>query len=144
MTLFFVYRTNLSKKKKIRILISYGIIVALALTYLEITDARFTLGEFDNHDFWAGFSAAYNSLRFDEIVLVFLLPVTVGLFIASRRGIIHADSIMFLILGILLSAPLVEAYSNSISMPYRSITLIVFFAIGTGLLFSKNVTRKFK
>jgi len=138
MTLFFVYRTNLSKKKKIHILISYGILVALALTYLAITDNSFALGEFDIHDFWGGFSAVYNAFRFDGLVLIFLLPLTVGLFIASRRGIRHADSIMFLILGMLLSAPLISAFSNTISVPYRFIPLIVFFAIGTGLLLSKN------
>jgi len=139
MTLFFVYRTNLSRKKKIHILISYGIIVALGLTFLVINgDEPFNLGEFENHDFWAGFSANYNAFRFDGLVLIFLLPLTVGLFIASRRGIMHADSIMFLILAMLLAAPFVEAFSNVISVPYRSIPLIVFFAIGTGLLLSKN------
>jgi len=140
MTLFFVYRTNLSKKKKIHIVISYGITVAIALTILTIIGdgVPFSLGEFEIHDLWAGFSAVYNAFRFDGIILIFLLPVTVGLFIVSRRGIMHADSIMFLILGMLLSAPLVEAFSTVISVPYRFIPLIVFFAIGTGLLFSKN------
>ena len=67
--------------------------------------------------------------------------MTVGLFIATRKGIRHADSIMFLILGMLLMPPLLDALSFSINVPYRFIPLIVFFAIGTGLLLSKKVTK---
>ena len=141
MTLFFVYRTNISKKKKIYILISYGITVGLGIIFLASSNQSLTsINEFQNHDFWSGFSATYLSLRFDGIVLIFLLPLTVGLFIASRRGIRHADSLMFLIMGILLSAPFVQAFSGSINVPYRYIPLIVFFAIGTGILLSRKVT----
>ena len=138
MTLFFVYRSNLSKKKKIQILISYGVIVALAAIFLPTVAKIIKPVEYNLHDFWAGFSAIYNSLRFDELVLLFLLPLVIGLFIVSRKRIMHADSIMFMILGIFLMAPIVEALSPVISVPYRSIPLIVFFAIGTGLLLSKN------
>jgi len=141
MTIFFVYSANIPKKKKFYVLITYGIIVAgggifLASNNLELNPIH----EFQSHDFWAGFSAVYNSLRFDEIVLFFMLPLTVGLFIASRRGIRYADAIMFMILGILISAPLIDAFSISINVPYRYISLIVFFAIGTGLLLSRKVT----
>ena len=141
MTLFFVYSANIPKKKKFYVLITYGIIVAgggifLASNNLELNPIH----EFQSHDFWAGFSAVYNALRFDEMILFFMLPLTVGLFIASRRGIRYADAIMFMILGILISGPLVDAFSISINVPYRFISLIVFFAIGTGLLLSRKVT----
>ncbi len=141
MTLFFVYRTNFSKKKKIQIVISYGVVVALGIIFLPSVAGIMTPVDYSYHDFWAGFSAIYNSLRFDGVVLFFLLPVTVGLFIATRKGIRHADSIMFLILGMLLMPPLLDALSFSINVPYRFIPLIVFFAIGTGLLLSKKVTK---
>jgi len=143
MTIFFVYRANISKKNKIRILFSYGLIFAIGIMFFAFNDDSLLPSnvEFDNHDFWAGFSAVYNSLRYDGIVLLFMLPLTVGLFIASRKGIRHADSIMFLILGMLLSAPFVEAFSTVISVPYRYIPMIVFFAIGTGLLLSKKVSK---
>jgi len=142
MTLFFVYRENISNKKKIYILISYGVIVSLGIIFLVTTsESLIQVMEFDNHDFWGGFSSVYNSLRFDGMILFFMLPLIVGLFITSRRGIRHADSIMFLIFGLLLSPPLVESFSDSISVPYRFISLVVFFAIGTGMLLSKKVTK---
>jgi len=142
MTLFFVNRANISKKKKIQIGISYGVMIALGIIFFTVIDESLvSVSELNIHDFWAGFSAVYNSLRFDGIVLFFMLPMIVGLFITSRRGIRHADSVMFLILGMLLSAPLIDAFSNVISVPYRFIPLVVFFAIGTGMLLSRKVTK---
>jgi len=143
MTLFFVYRSNISKKKKIQIVISYGVILTLGIIFLVSTsESLVNVLEFSNHDFWAGFSAVYNALRFDGLILFLLLPLIVGLFITSRRGIKHADSIMFLILGVLISAPFIEAFSNVISVPYRFLPLVVFFAIGTGMLLSRNYNVK--
>ena len=143
MTLFFVYRSNISKKKKIHIVISYGVILALGIIFLVSTsESLVNVLEFSNHDFWGGFSAVYNALRFDGLILFLLLPLIVGLFITSRRGIKHADSIMFLILGVLISAPFIEAFSNVISVPYRFLPLVVFFAIGTGMLLSRNYNVK--
>ena len=69
-----------------------------------------------------------------------MLPITFGLFHASRRGIVHADSIMFLILGILLSAPFIQGFSDFVITPYRFIPLVVFFAMGVGVLLSRKVT----
>jgi len=142
MTMFFVYRANIPKKRKFYVLISYGVIIAVGGIFLLSTDSSLVRisDNFQSHDFWSGFSAVYNALRFDGMILFLMLPLTVGLFVASRRGIRYADAIMFMILGILISAPLVQAFSGSINVPYRFISLIVFFAIGTGLLLSKKVT----
>ena len=142
MTLFFVYRSDISKKKKIRIALSYGVIVVAGIIFLTLTNSSLTTqSEFDSHDFWSGFSATYFALRFDGLVLVFLLPLTFGLFIASRKGVRYADSIMFLIVAMLLSGPFIQAFSSSINVPYRFVPLVVFFAIGTGLLLSRRVTK---
>jgi len=142
MTLFFVYRANLSKNKKIRIVLAYGIILALGAVFLAINNINpVNFQEFDYHDLWSGFSGLYFALRFDGIVLVFMLPLIFGLFIASSKGIRHADSIMFLIMAMLLSGPLIQSFTGSINVPYRFVPLIVFFAIGTGLLLSRRVTK---
>jgi len=143
MTLFFVSRTNFSRKKKIQIVISYGALVVIGIIFLpSIANLMIpTNWVFNLHDLWAGFSALNSSFRFDGIILYFMLPVTVGLFIASRKGIRYADPIMSLILGMLLMAPIVEAFTNTITVPYRYIPLIVFLAIGVGLLLSKNAIK---
>ena len=147
MTLFFIYRANIPKQNKVKCVIFYGIIVILGIVFLSVMDADLedvgydveTGSKFSAHDFWGGFNSLHPSLRFDGLVLLFLLPLTLGLFHASRRGIVHADSIMFLIFGILLSAPLLQAFSAFINTPYRFIPLIVFFAMGVGMLLSRKV-----
>ncbi len=143
MTLFFIYRANITKKKKIRLAISFGIIVLLGGIIifsmdqsLGPSDVPFT--EFNSHDFWTGFAALSSSLRADGVVSLFLLPLTFGLFVASRKGVLHADSIMFFILTMLLLGPFLLAFSDHHSVPYRFIPLIVFFAMGVGTLLSKR------
>jgi len=69
-----------------------------------------------------------------------MLPLVVGLFLISNHGFKQADSIMFLILGMLLSASLLPAFSDIINVPYRFVPLVVFFAMGVGVLLRKKVT----
>lgn len=139
MTIFFLYRANISIKRKILVLMSYAIIILIGVIFLSgSNDPLDFLGYLDTHRFWDGFAGTYFSLRYDGIVLAFLLPLTIGLFIAARKKIRYADAVMFLILGMLLSAPLVHGFSEIINVPYRSIPLIVFFAMGVGVLLSKT------
>ncbi|MGB6464522.1 MAG: hypothetical protein WBF38_09915 [Nitrosotalea sp.] len=140
MTLFFIYRSDVSQKRKIYSVISYAIIVLIGAAYLYTTHANIAGAKLDLHKFWDGFTAVYISLRYDGLVLLFMLPLTVGLFIASRKGYLQADSVLFLIMSMLISAPLVESLSDTINVPYRFVPLVVFFAMGVGTLLSKKVS----
>lgn len=139
MTLFFIYRSNLPRQKKIILLTIYGaIIVAVIVAALSGIGIQETQASHDANDFWRGFTAWAFQMRFDVIVLVFILPLIVGLFILSRRGVAHADSIMVLILGILLSAPILQGFTNQTVQPYRFVPLVVFFAMGVGMILTKR------
>jgi hypothetical protein len=143
MTLFFIYRASISKQNKIRLMILYGIVVVLGVLFLILTNSWLLSAdrEFESHDFWGGFNAIHQSLRFDPLVILFMLPLIVGLFFTSRRGFRQADSITFLILGMLLSALLIPSLTGTaINAPYRFIPLVLFFAMGVGVLLSKKVT----
>jgi len=148
MTLFFIYRSNISKQQKLRCVIFYGVIIILGIVFLSVVGTDLfekhdvDVGIFSAHDFWEGFTSLHPSLRFDGLVLLFLLPLTLGLFHASRRGVAYADSIMFLIFGVLLSTSLLQAFTSFIIVPYRFIPLIVFFAMGVGMLLSKKVIQR--
>ena len=74
------------------------------------------------------------------MVLLFMLPLIVGLFFVSGNGFKEADSITFLILGMILSAIFIPALGGAINVPYRFVPLIVFFAMGVGVLLSKKST----
>jgi len=147
MTFFFIYRAKMQKQKKIRVAIYYGITIVIFGIFLSI--ANLQLGPYDIpstdfklHEFWVGFTAINSSLKHDGLVLTLLLPLTVGLFIASRKGIVQADTIMLLIMSIILSAPFLIAFTDHHNLPYRFIPLIVFFAIGVGLLLSKKISEQ--
>ncbi len=137
MTFFFIYMSTLSKKEKTKTTLLYIITILIPATimiYLHRSSG------FDYNGFWTGFTASNIFLRFDGLVLIFLLPLVVGLFITSRRGILQADSVMVLMMGILLSAPLLAGLADITNQPYRFVPLVVFFAIGVGTLLSNKIS----
>ena len=138
MTLFFIYRADMPRKKKVYAAIPYVILILMGAAYLFATHTGYTNGIIDSHKFWDGFTAVYLSLRYDGLILLFMIPLTVGLFIASRKGYLQADSILFLIMGMFISAPLIESLSDAVNVPYRFVPLVVFFAMGVGVLLSKK------
>lgn len=140
MTLFFIYRSEMPRKIKIQTTIPYVIILVLLVSAYNIPSFLVPYLFFDPYNFWNGFTALTFQLRFDALVLIFLLPITVGLFVASRKGIRHADSVMVLIMGVLLSAPLLSGFADVTIQPYRFVALVVFFAIGVGTILSKKIT----
>jgi len=142
MSLFFIYRAKIPNITKIIVASST---TALILAGIIITTSGVNVGgiageqeEFDWDEFSLGFTSLSFQLRFDGLVLVFILPLIVGLYIASRHGILHADSIMVLISGILFISPLLTGFTELTNQPYRFVPLVVFFAIGVGILLSKN------
>jgi len=143
MTFFFVYNSDISKKTKILITISYGIVIGISVLILLTNtdfDQKTTVFNFD--EFLVGFTALASQIRSDSLVLLFILPLVVGLFLVSRKGIRVADSIQFLISGIIFIMPLLVALTNWNISPYRYISVIVFFAIGVGTLLSKRITQQ--
>ena len=134
MSIFFILNSNIPKKHKI---ILSGTIIGLLLvgsSIMAISDI--TNEEFIWHEFWVGFSAFAFQMRFDGLVILFLVPLVFGLFVASKNNR-HANSISILIIGILLTAPLLTGLTDKTNQPYRFLPMVVFFAVGVGILFSK-------
>jgi hypothetical protein len=140
MSIFFILRSQISKKQKILtagvtavIIIAGG--VAVMGSSLSPTQ---TEEEFNAKEFWMGFTSFSYQLRFDGLVILFMIPLMIGLFIASKNGIKHGESIMILIAGMLLIAPILTGITNQTNQPYRFVPLVVFFAMGVGVLLSKR------
>lgn len=143
MSLFFIYRSDIPKNKKIQILVSFAAIflIGIALTSVLNVNLLGTAGVregFSSQEFWMGFTSFAIQLRFDVLVILFLIPLIIGLLIASRNGIKHAESVMVLISGILFLAPALTGFTDQTNQPYRFIPLVVFFAVGVGVLLSKR------
>lgn len=146
MTLFFTYRAKTSRKTKIGLAVSFLIIIGILAIGTLVADSQYerSLKNFDSDGFLRGFTAWAFQLRIDGLVLVFLLPLVIGLFLKSRQGKDELDSILVLLSGILFAAPLLAGFTDYNLQPYRWIPLIVFFAIGAGVLLSKNQTSDLK
>jgi hypothetical protein len=137
LTIFFVLN-NTKGKKRMYILIFYAVLIIIALIFVSnsniLTEDKIT---YLPENFVEGFTQFTYQLRFDPIILIFLLPLTVTLFLKSLKGFQQANSIQILIAGFLLIPPLLITFSQQTNEPYRLIPLVVFFAIGVSVLLTK-------
>ena len=140
MTLFFAGKSNISKKVKLGLLASYVVVVGISIVIIFSGDTIYpSVIEIDSSKFFIGIATFTPLLRYDIFLLMTILPVVIGLTFLGRNSSIHSDSILFLILGTLLAGPILIVFTNFYEiLPYRYIPLIVFFAIGVGMFFSKK------
>jgi len=98
---------------------------------------RFDLGQI-----LIGFTKLSYQLRFDLLLLVGILPLTIALILKARQRIDIVTPVLFLITGSIFLGPIVEMFSDFyVILPYRFIPTIVFFSVGVGILFkTKNST----
>ena len=141
MTLFFAARTSISSKKKIGLLISYILIIGIAIAIIYSGNTIYPdVVKIDPSKFFIGLATFGPLLRFDFFLLFTILPVVIGLTYLTKNYR-ETDSILFLILGTLIAGPVLIVFTNFYEiLPYRYIPLIVFFSIGIGLFFSKKST----
>ena len=136
-TIFFVLN-NTKGKKRIYILIFYAILTITGLFVVSNSNILFGMDiTYIPENFAKGLQSLSYQLRFDSIILIFLLPLTVALFLKSLKGFHQANSIQILISGFLLIPPLLITFSEQTNEPYRLIPLVVFFAIGVSTLLGK-------
>jgi len=141
LTLFTTYRSQVSRRTKIAILISYIIIVSVAVTIIFLGDTVYPdVIEVNSSKFILGFQVIIAQLRFDLFFIMALLPVTVGLLFLSKNKSRHADSILILIFGTIIASPILVTFTYHYEiLPYRFIPLFVFFSIGVGMFFAKKL-----
>jgi len=134
LTIFFVLN-NTKGKKRMYVLIFYTILIIAGLfAASDLFDSDIT---YQPENFIKGFVQFSYQLRFDPIILIFLLPLTVALFLKSLKGFHQGNSIQILISGFLLIPPLLITFTQQTNEPYRLIPLVVFFAIGVSTLLGK-------
>ena len=141
LTLFTTYRSQVSRRIKIAILISYILIVSAAVAIIFLGDTVYPdVIDINPSKFILGFQVIIAQLRFDLFFIMALLPVTIGLMFLSKNKLKHADSILILIFGTILASPILVTFTYHYEiLPYRFIPLLVFFSIGVGMFFSKKL-----
>ena len=142
MTLFTTYRSQISRRTKAAILISYVVTVSVAIALVFLGDTIYPdIIDVNYSKFILGFQVIIAQLRFDLFFIMLLLPVTVGLMFLSKSKLKHADSILILIFGTIIASPILVAFTYHYEiLPYRFIPLLVFFSIGVGMFFSKKIS----
>ena len=140
MTLFTTYRSQISRRTKIAILISYFVTITLAVLLVFLADTMYPrLIDINYSHFMIGFQTISAQLRFDFFFIMALLPETVGLMFLSKNKLKHADSILILLFGTILMGVVIGMLSPYVNiLPYRFIPVLVFFSIGMGMFFSKK------
>jgi len=141
MTLFTTYRSQISRRTKIAILISYVVIVSVAIALVFIGDTVYpNVIDVNYSKFILGFQAMSAQLSFDKFFIAMILPVTVGLAFLSKNKLKQADSILILIFGTIIASPILVMFTYHYEiLPYRFVPLLIFFSIGVGMFFSKKL-----
>jgi len=140
MSIYFLLRSSISRKKKLIIACTIIGIVIIGAAYSSSADLVVVQDEpFIVNEFWIGFASFATQLRFDSLVVLFLIPLIVGLLFSSSKNK-HAESIMVLISGMLFAAPILTGFTDQTNQPYRFVPLVTFFAVGVGLLLTKRTS----
>ena len=139
--IFFIYRAEISKKTKYYVLGGYAAIISI--TYFIFQNQTSIIYDqivkIDFNSFLNGFTGWGNSMQLDPLVMLCIVPLTIGLFLKSLKGIKQADSILIMIMGTIIAGPLISLVTDFyFILPYRFIPFIVAIAIGIGVFLSKE------
>ena len=141
MNIFYIYRSDIPKRTKYMLFGSYGVLIGIIYWIFEsgkniIYD---DIVRFDFNAFLDGFTGWGNNMQLDPLAILCIIPLVIGLFVKSLKGIKQADSILILILGTILAGPLISYVTDFyFILPYRFIPFIVAMAIGIGVFLSKE------
>ena len=139
--IFFIYRAEISKKTKYFLLASYAIIISITyFIFQNQSDIIYDqIIKIDFNSFLNEFTGWGNSMQLDPFVILCIVPLTIGLFFKSLKGIKQSDSILIMIMGTILAGPLIALVTDFyFILPYRFIPFIVAVAIGIGVFLSKE------
>jgi len=139
--IFFIYRAEISKKTKYVILGSYAAILGITYSIFQNQSSIIydEVVRIDFNSFLDGFTGWGNSMQLDPLLMLCVIPLIIGLFIKSLKGVKQSDSILIMIAGTLLAAPLISLVTDFyFILPYRFIPFAVAIAIGVGVFLSKE------
>lgn len=137
--LLFTFLSDIPRRRKVWIAISYGVVIVIfaaiiMMFHVNLSDSI----KPDFNNFLKGFTSFTLESRYDMVLVLFILPLVVGLFIASRHGVRNANAVMSMIFSMFLALALLPGFTFYDNNPYRLVPLIVFFSIGVGTLLSKR------
>ena len=139
--IFFILRSEISKKIKYYIISGYVIIISITYFIFQNQSGIIydEIVKIDFNSFLGGFTGWGNSMQLDPLMILCIIPLTIGLFVKSLKGVKQSDSILIMIAGTLLATPLISLVTDFyFSLPYRFIPFVIAVAIGIGVFLSKE------
>jgi hypothetical protein len=133
-SIFFILNAEISIKKKIISLLSLGILISVGIIFVGEAGVKSAI---DWNGFWNGFVSFSYQMRYDGLVVLFLIPIVTGLYFISKKNQ-YANSVSIMISSVLLTGPLLLALTDITTQPYRFIPLVVFCAIGIGMILANQ------
>ena len=143
MNIFFIYRSEIPKKIKFSLFVAYAIIVGIIYAIFESEKSIIydDIVRINSNAFFDAFTGWGNAMQLDPLMILCIVPLSVGLLFKSINGVKQADSILIMIAGTILAGPLISLITDFyFILPYRFIPFVIFVAIGIGVLFTKNRT----
>jgi len=139
-TIIVTLLSDIPRNKKIFVIITHIAILLVSIGIFQVSNTIYVnVIDINVSEFLIGFSTLAFNLRFDVFLLLFLLPVSIGLFLKAKKGDRNSISLMVLMCGTILVTPVLEMLTDFYFVyPYRYIPLLVFFAISIGHIFSKK------
>ena len=139
-TIIVTLLADIPSKKKIFVIISHILVLIVSIIIFQFSNTIYgSVIDVNTSEFLIGFSTLAFNLRFDVFLLLFLLPVSLGLFLKAKNGCRNSISLMVLMCGTILVTPVLEMMTNFYFVyPYRYVPLVIFFAISLASLFSKK------
>lgn len=141
LSLVSVYDSPLPVRNKIVLAAGYFLLIAMFLLTVALSITLVGVG-FSWQQFWMGINSVPILLQSEGLLLVLFLPVTVGLYVLARRGARGPVTMMVMIGGMIWVSGFLTGVTGTPNLDYRIIPLIVFFAVGTGLMFSRAEENK--
>ena len=122
-TIIVTLLSDIPRSKKVFVIITHIIILLVSIGIFQISNTIYgDVIDINVSEFLIGFSTLAFNLRFDVFLLLFLLPVSMGLFLKARNGDRNSISLMVLMCGTILVTPVLEMLTNFYFVyPYRYI-----------------------
>ena len=139
-TIMVTLLSEISKRKKIFVIGSHLTVLLISIIIFQFSNTIYgNVIDINITEFVTGFTTLAFNLRFDVLLLLLLLPVSMGLFLKARKGCRNSISLMALMCGSILVTPVLEMITNFYFVyPYRYVPLIIFFAVSASSLLSKK------
>jgi hypothetical protein len=140
MSIFIILKHDLSIKKKLLTCMTYVGMIAAVIIIWQMDQSLYTkILELNVTNLLIGFTKWSYQMRYDYLLIFSLIPLLVALYYKAKEKIVEAEIVIFLIFGMLISGPIIESLTSFYGIfPYRFVPLIIFFALGVGMLFRKK------